>query len=90
MTPTLPLIFTAPRRGMPPVHFADLDTAGRRAAVEKAGQPAFRAAQLAQHYFAGLTRDPAEMTDLPADGRPEFVDALLPQLLTDDRYFAFS
>jgi 23S rRNA (adenine2503-C2)-methyltransferase len=85
MTPTLPLIFTAPRRGMPPVHFADLDTAGRRDAVRKAGQPAFRVAQLAQHYFAGLTRDAAEMTDLPAGGRTEFIDALLPELLTEVR-----
>ena len=85
MTPTLPLIFTAPRRGMPPVHCADLDTAGRRDAVQAAGQPAFRAAQLAQHYFAGLTRDAGEMTDLPADGRTEFVDALLPELLTEVR-----
>ena len=69
MTPTLPLIFTAPRRGMPPVHFADLDTAGRRDAVQAAGQPAFRAAQLAQHYFAGLTRD-AGRDDRPAGRRP--------------------
>ena len=67
MTTSLPLIFTAPRRGMPPVHLADLDPAGRRDAVRAAGQPAFRADQLARHYFAGLTRDAAEMTDLPAD-----------------------
>ena len=73
---------------MPPVHLVDLDTAGRRDAVAAAGQPAFRAAQLAQHYFAGLTRDPAEMTDLPADGRAEFVDALLPELLTEVRSLA--
>ena len=85
MTPTHPLIFTAPRRGMPPVHFADLDTAGRRDAVLAAGQPAFRAAQLAHHYFAGLTRNPAEMTDLPAEGRAAFVDALMPELLTEVR-----
>jgi len=85
MTDSLPLIFTAPRRGMPPVHFADLDVAGRKDAVVTAGQPAFRAAQVARHYFTGLTRDPAEMTDLPAEGRTEFVDALLPQLLTEVR-----
>src|SRR6195952_826424 len=38
-----------------------------------------------RHYFAGLTRDSAEMSDLPAAGRPEFVDALLPELLTEVR-----
>jgi len=88
MTTSLPLIFTAPRRGMPPVHFVDLDPAQRRDAVVKAGQPAFRAAQLAQHYFAGLTRDPDEMTDLPAAGRREFVDGLMPELLTEVRSLA--
>ena len=88
MTTSLPLIFTAPRRGVPPVHLADLDTAGRRDAVRKAGQPAFRADQLARHYFTGLTRDAAEMTDLPADGRAEFVDAVLPELLTEVRSLA--
>ena len=82
---SLPLIFTAPRRGKPPVHLADLDRAGRRAAVTAAGQPAFRAAQLAQHYFAGLTRDARAMTDLPAAGRAALVDTLLPELLTEVR-----
>src|SRR6478736_4368994 len=88
MTTPLPLIFTAPRRGVPPVHLADLDSAARRDAVRTAGQPAFRADQLARHYFTGLTRDAAEMTDLPADGRAEFVDAVLPELLTEVRSLA--
>ena len=60
----------------------------RKGALCKAGQPAFRAAQLANHYFGGLTRDPAAMTDLPASGRTEFVDALLPELLTEVRSLA--
>src|ERR1700712_1634263 len=88
MATSLPLIFTAPRRGLPPVHLVDLDTEGRKEAVRQAGQPAFRAAQLANHYFAGLTRDPADMTDLPAVGRKEFVDGLLPELLTEVRSLA--
>jgi 23S rRNA (adenine2503-C2)-methyltransferase len=88
MATTLPLVFTAPRRGMPPVHLADLDAAGRRSAVIEAGQPAFRASQLARHYFTGLTRDPIEMTDLPAEGRTEFVEKLLPALLTEVRSLA--
>lgn len=82
---SLPLVFAAPRRGKPPTHLADLDEAARRAAVTAAGQPAFRADQLARHYFGGLTRAAGEMTDLPAAGREEFVDLLLPQLLTEVR-----
>jgi 23S rRNA (adenine2503-C2)-methyltransferase len=85
MTRSLPLVFTAPRRGKPPVHLADLDADGRKEAVRAAGQPAFRADQLARHYYGGLTRDPADMTDLPAAGREEFVGALLPELLTEVR-----
>ena len=85
MPKSLPLVFQAPRRGKPPQHLADLDPAARREAVRTAGQPAFRADQLSRHYFGGLTRDPAEMTDLPAAGRPEFVAGLLPELLTEVR-----
>ncbi len=88
MPASLPLVFTAPRRGRPPTHLADLDSEERRAAVRATGQPEFRAKQLAQHYFAGLTRDPADMTDLPAAGRTAFVDALLPELLTEVRSLA--
>ncbi len=88
MSRSLPLVFTAPRRTPPPTHLADLDAAARAGAVRDAGQPAYRADQLARHYFGGLTRDPAEMTDLPADGRAAFVDALLPELLTEVRSIA--
>jgi 23S rRNA (adenine2503-C2)-methyltransferase len=45
------------------------------------GQPGYRADQLARHYFARLTDDPAEMTDLPAQARSELAAALLPPLL---------
>ena len=51
---------------MPPRHLADLDLAGRRAAVAALGEPAFRAEQLSTHYFGRLVRDAAAMTDLPA------------------------
>lgn len=88
MAISLPLVFTAPRRGRPPTHLVDLSPADRKTAVTAAGQPAFRADQLARHYFGNLTRDPAEMTDLPANGRDEFVDTLLPELLTEVRSLA--
>ena len=65
----LPLVFDAPKRALPPRHLADLDPAERRAAVAELGLPAFRADQLARHYFGRLTADLAEMTDLPAAAR---------------------
>ncbi|MGH3302537.1 MAG: 23S rRNA (adenine(2503)-C(2))-methyltransferase RlmN, partial [Streptosporangiaceae bacterium] len=69
----------------PPGHLADLDPPARRAAVVALGQPAYRADQLARHYFARLTDDPAEMTDLPAPVRAELAAALLPTLLGVER-----
>jgi 23S rRNA (adenine2503-C2)-methyltransferase len=70
------------RQVRPPRHLADLDLAGRRAAVTELGQPGYRADQLSRHYFARLTDDPADMTDLPAGVRAELGGALLPPLLT--------
>ncbi len=78
----LPLVFDAPRRGKPPRHLVDLSTAERKAALSELGQPAFRADQLTRHYFGNLTRDPAEMTDLPERDRTRLADELLPELLT--------
>ena len=73
------------RRPRPPRHLADLDPAERRAAVAELGQPGYRADQLSRHYFARLTDDPADMTDLPAQLRGELSAALLPSLLTAQR-----
>ena len=73
------------RRGRPPRHLADLDAAGRRDAVTSLGQPAFRADQLSRHYFARLTDDPEQMTDLPAGVRAELTTDLFPRLLTAER-----
>ena len=75
----------AGRRGKPPRHLADLDLAGRRAAVADLGQPPFRAAQLSRHYFGRYTQAPDDMTDLPAASRAALAEALLPPLLTADR-----
>ncbi len=79
------LTFTAPRRGKPPRHLADLTPTERKAAVSELGVPAFRAAQLSTHYFEHLSTDPETMTDLPKAGRDEFVEAMLPTLLTPVR-----
>ena len=64
----LPLVFDAPRRGMPPRHLADLTREEARAAVAELGQPAFRADQLARHFFARRHRPGAD--DRPARPPP--------------------
>src|SRR5690242_17230803 len=74
---TLPLVFDAPRRGFPPRHLADMDPAERRVAVEALGQKAFRAEQLARHYFAGHGAD--RRTDL-GPAVTEALSPLLPEL----------
>jgi 23S rRNA (adenine2503-C2)-methyltransferase len=86
-TQLLPIGLTQPRgrRIRPPRHLADLDPAGRRAAVAELGQPGYRADQLSRHYFGRLTDDPADMTDLPAGLRAELAGALLPPLLIAQR-----
>ena len=81
----LPLVFDAPRRTKPPRHLADLTRDEARAAVTELGQPAFRADQLARHFYAGVT-DPAQMTDVPAAVREDLAAALLPGLLTPVRH----
>ena len=80
------LQFAAPKRGeKPPKHIADLTPDERRARATELGVPAFRATQVARHWYVHGTTDPATMTDLPADGRDELVAALLPPLLTEVR-----
>ncbi|MGA6204716.1 23S rRNA (adenine(2503)-C(2))-methyltransferase RlmN [Nocardia testacea] len=88
MTVSLPLVFDAPRRGMPPRHLADLDADGRRAAMAELGLPKFRADQIARQYYGRLQADPAEMTDLPAAVREKVAETLFPPLLTPVRQIA--
>jgi 23S rRNA (adenine2503-C2)-methyltransferase len=77
---------TGPRpRGKPPRHLADLDLAGRRAAVADLGEPPFRAVQLSKHFFGRYTEHPDDMTDLPLTSRAALAGALLPALLTAER-----
>ena len=81
MAISLPLVFDAPRRAMPPRHLADLDDDARTAAVAELGLPAFRGKQLANQYYGRLIADPHQMTDLPAKLRDQIGDALFPKLL---------
>lgn len=83
--PALTLQMAVPRRGKPPRHFADLTDAERAQVVTEHGQPAFRARQLATHYYTHLSADPGEMTDLPAAARGPLAQTLFPPLLVPIR-----
>jgi 23S rRNA (adenine2503-C2)-methyltransferase len=83
MGASLPLVFDEPQRARkPPRHLADLTLAERRTWVAELGQPAFRANQVSQQYFARFERHADQMTDLPAGLRSSLGESLLPQLLT--------
>jgi 23S rRNA (adenine2503-C2)-methyltransferase len=75
----------AGRRGRPPRHLADLDLAGRRAAVADLGEPPFRAVQLSRHFFGRYTEHAGDMSDLPRASRAALGQALLPPLLLAER-----
>ena len=77
------LQFAEPKRSMPPTHWVDLSQQERVERVKEAGLPAFRAKQLNTHYFSHYSDTAAEMTDLPAAGREEFVASAFPKLLTE-------
>jgi 23S rRNA (adenine2503-C2)-methyltransferase len=79
---SLPLVFDAPRRGLPPRHLVDLSAGERRDAVVALGEKPFRAVQLSHHYFGRLTVDPDRMTDIPAISRERLVTELMPRLFT--------
>jgi 23S rRNA (adenine2503-C2)-methyltransferase len=82
---SLPLVFTAPRRGRPPRHLADLSAEQRAEAVAALGEKPLRARQLSRHYFARLSVDAPAMTDIPAHARDRLAGELLPPLLTEVR-----
>ncbi|MFN8146648.1 MAG: 23S rRNA (adenine(2503)-C(2))-methyltransferase RlmN [Candidatus Nanopelagicales bacterium] len=86
-TPPKPgeLTFTAPRRGKPPRHLADLTAAERREAVSAVGLPAFRADQVSRHYFGRLDADPSSWSDIPAAAREQLAALLTPPLMTPVR-----
>lgn len=77
------LMFAEPKRGKPPIHLVDLTAEERAERLKEAGVQAFRAKQIANHYFTHYTSNSDEMTDLPAAGRAELVGSLLPPLLTE-------
>lgn len=82
MATPVPLVFNAPKRGMPPTHFADLNDEARIEALKELGLPKFRLNQIARHYYGRLEADPLTMTDLPEGARQEVKDALFPTLMS--------
>jgi len=84
----MPLGRRPPGAARPPVHLADLEPGERRAAAEELGEQRFRGDQLSRHYFARLTDDPGDMTDVPAAARGPLAAALLPRLLTAEQEFS--
>lgn len=82
MATPVKLNFSAPRRGLPPKHFADLTAEQVEEAIVELGLPKFRAKQLANQYYGRLEGDPLEMTDLPEASRQAVKDKLFPELMT--------
>ena len=79
----LKLVFDEPKQKVkPPKHFADLDPEGRKALAEEIGLPAFRAKQIATHFFVHYNDDPETWTDIPKDLRAVVAEKFTPKLIT--------
>ena len=77
------LVFEEPtQKKKAPIHLADLTVAERKARAEELGLPAFRANQLAVHFFTHYNDDPESWSDIPKELRQPLADAFLPKLLT--------
>ncbi|HQZ00795.1 MAG TPA: 23S rRNA (adenine(2503)-C(2))-methyltransferase RlmN [Propionicimonas sp.] len=78
---TVPLLLGTPKRGKPPIHWADLDATQRLDAITELGLPKFRAAQLNKHLFERLATSPDDWTDIPKAVRAELAERFVPRLL---------
>ena len=59
--PEIKLVFDEPvQRKKTPKHLADYSPEERRELAKSLGLPAFRANQVATHYFTHLSNDPAD------------------------------
>jgi 23S rRNA (adenine2503-C2)-methyltransferase len=80
--PELMLVFDEPvQRKKAPKHLADFSPEERRALAVENGLPAFRANQVATHYFTHLSNDPETWTDIPADMRGKVAEIFTPKLI---------
>jgi 23S rRNA (adenine2503-C2)-methyltransferase len=77
------LVFESPAvKKKTPLHLADLTIGERKARAEEFGVPAFRANQLAVHFFTHHNDDVQSFTDIPKELREKLGEAFLPKLLT--------
>jgi len=77
------LVFDAPiAKKKAPIHLADLTVAERKERAEELGLPAFRANQLAVHFFTHHNDDVESFTDIPKELQAKLADAFLPKLIT--------
>jgi 23S rRNA (adenine2503-C2)-methyltransferase len=80
--PELKLVFDEPvQRKKAPKHLADFSPEESRALAVENGLPAFRANQVATHYFTHLSNDPETWTDIPADMRGKVAEIFTPKLI---------
>lgn len=83
------LVLEEPKgRKKAPEHFADWSADLRRAKIQELGLPAFRANQIANHYFVHHDDDPDSWSDFPASARQLVREQILPKLLTPVRSIA--
>ncbi len=69
-------------RAKTPEHFSDIPAADRRQWVQEFGLPAFRANQIATHYFQHHNDDPQSWSDFPTSARQLVTEKILPPLLS--------
>ena len=76
------LVFDEPvQRKKAPRHIADFSPEERRELAKELGLPAFRANQVAAHYFGHFSDDPQTWSDIPADMRTTFAELFTPKLI---------
>ena len=80
--PEIKLVFDEPaQRKKAPKHLADYSPQERRDLAKSLGLPAFRANQVATHYFTHLSSDPENWTDIPAEMRQTIAEQFTPKLI---------
>lgn len=70
------------KREKTPEHFADIPASDRREWIQSLDLPAFRANQIATHYFTHYNDDPTTWSDFPASARQLVTEKVLPKLIT--------
>ncbi len=70
------------KREKTPEHFADIPAGDRREWIQSFDLPAFRANQIATHYFTHYNDDATTWSDFPASARQLVTERVLPNLIT--------